>query len=146
MSDSLRPCGQQHARLPCPSPTPGACSNPCPLSWWCHPTISSFVVPFSCLQSFKWVASGGQSIGVSASALGGWEEGSRGREHMYTCDWFMLMYGRNQHNIVIILQLKINYKNPFLPVFIGKIFSLVSSISFMFVFTKINLVHVCACT
>ena len=53
VSDSLRPHGLQHARLPCPSPTPGACSNSCPLSRWCHPTISSSVVPFSsCLQSF----------------------------------------------------------------------------------------------
>ena len=47
MSDSLRPHGLQRARLPCPSPTPRACSNSCPLSWWCHPTISSCVVPFS---------------------------------------------------------------------------------------------------
>ena len=45
MSDSLWPCGLQHARLPCPSPTPGAYSNSCPLSWWCHPTISSSVFP-----------------------------------------------------------------------------------------------------
>ena len=53
MSDSLRPHGLQCARLPCPSPTPEACSNSCALSWWCHPTISSSVVPFSsCLQSF----------------------------------------------------------------------------------------------
>ena len=53
VSDSLRPRGLQHARLPCPSLTPGACPNPCPSSWWCHPTISSSVVPFSfCLQSF----------------------------------------------------------------------------------------------
>ena len=52
MSDSLQPPKLQHARLPCPSPTPRACSNSCPLSWWCHPTISSSVVPFSsCLQS-----------------------------------------------------------------------------------------------
>ena len=75
---SLRPHGLQHARLPCTSPTPGACSNSCPLSWWCHPTISSFVIPFSsCLQSFiasgffpmsKFLTSGGQSIGISASA------------------------------------------------------------------------------
>ena len=51
--DSLRPHGLQHARLPCPSPTPGACSNSCPLSRWCHPTFSTCVVPFSsCLQSF----------------------------------------------------------------------------------------------
>ena len=53
VSDSLRPHGLQHARLPCPSPSPGACSNSCPLSQWCHPTISSSVIPFSsCLQSF----------------------------------------------------------------------------------------------
>ena len=78
VSDSLWPRGRQHARLPCPSPTPGACSNSCPLSWWCHPTISSSVALFSsCLQSFpasgsfpmsQFFASGGQSIGVSASA------------------------------------------------------------------------------
>ena len=78
MSDSLWPHGLQHTRLPCPSPTPRACSNSCPLSRWCHPTISSSAVPFSsCLQSFpasgsfpvSWFfASGGQSIGVSASA------------------------------------------------------------------------------
>ena len=65
-------------RLPCPSPSPGTCSNSCLLSWWCHPTISSSVVPFSsCPQSFpasgsfliSWLfTSGGQSIGVSASA------------------------------------------------------------------------------
>ena len=53
VSDSLRTHGLQHARPPCPSPTPGAYSNSCPLSCWCHPTISSFVVPFSsCLQPF----------------------------------------------------------------------------------------------
>ena len=78
VSDSLRPYELQHARLPCPSPTPGVCSNSCPSSWWCHPTISSFVVPFSsCLQSFPaseslpmshFFTSGSQSIGVSVSA------------------------------------------------------------------------------
>ena len=78
VSDSLPPYGLQHARLPCPSPTPWACSNSCPLSWWCHPTVSSSVVPFSsCLQSFpasgsfprsQFFTSGGQSIGASASA------------------------------------------------------------------------------
>ena len=53
MSDSLQPNGLQHTGLPCPSPTPGAYSNSCPLNRWCHPTISSSVVPFSfCLQSF----------------------------------------------------------------------------------------------
>ena len=76
-SDSLRPHGLQHARLPCPSPTPGACSNSCPSNGWCHPTISSFVVSFSpCLQSFpasgyfqmsQFFSSGAQSIRVSAS-------------------------------------------------------------------------------
>ena len=66
--DSLWPHGLQHARLPCPSPAPGACSNSCSLSQWCHPTISSSVVPFSsCLQSFpasqdlfQWVSSSHQ--------------------------------------------------------------------------------------
>jgi len=77
VSDSLQPHELQHARPPCPSPTPGAYPNSCPLSWWCHPTISSSVVPFSsCPQSFpasgsfqmsELFASGGQSIGVSAS-------------------------------------------------------------------------------
>ena len=78
MSDSLRPNGLQPARPPCLSPTPRAYSNSCPLSQSCHPTISSCVIPFSsCLQSFpasgslpmsQFFASGGQSIGVSASA------------------------------------------------------------------------------
>ena len=64
MSDSLRPHGLQHASLPCPSLSPGVCSNSCLLSRWCHPTISSFVAPFSsCPQSFltsgsfKWISS-----------------------------------------------------------------------------------------
>ena len=77
MSDSLWPNGLQHARPPCPSPTPRVYSSSCPLSWWCHPAISSSIVPFSsCLQSFpasgsfqksQFFASGSQSIGVSAS-------------------------------------------------------------------------------
>ena len=77
-SDSLQPHEPQHARPLCPSPTPGVHPNLCPLSWWCHPTISSSVVPFfSCLQSFpasgsfpmsQFFASDGQSTGVSASA------------------------------------------------------------------------------
>ena len=77
VSDSLRPHELQHARPPCPSQTPGVYSNSCPWSQWCHPTISSSVVPFSCPQSvpasgsfpmsqlFAW---GGQSIGISALA------------------------------------------------------------------------------
>ena len=78
MSDSLWPHGLQHTKPPCSSPTPGACSNSSPLSQWCHPTISSSIIPFSsCLQSFpesgsfqmsQFFTSGGQSIGVSASA------------------------------------------------------------------------------
>ena len=77
MSDSLQPHGLQHARLPCPSPTPGAYSNSCPSRQWCHPTISSTVIPFSHLQSFpasgsfqmnQFFTSGGQSVGVSGSA------------------------------------------------------------------------------
>ena len=78
VSDSLQPHESQHARPPCPSPTPGLYSNSCPLSHWCHPTISCSVVPFSSrLQSFpasgsfhmsEFFASSGQSIGVSASA------------------------------------------------------------------------------
>ena len=78
MSDSLQPHGLQHTRLPCPSPTSRACSDSYPSSQWCHPTILSSVVPFSShLQSFpasgsfpksQFFPSGGQSIGVSASA------------------------------------------------------------------------------
>ena len=77
--DSLWPHGLPHARLPCHSASPGACSNSCPLSWWSHLTISPSVVPFSsCVQSFpasgsflmNWLfASSGQSIGTSASVL-----------------------------------------------------------------------------
>ena len=78
LSDYLQPHGLQHASPSCPSPIPGVHPNPCLLSWWCHPTISSYIVPFSsCPQSFpasgsfqmsQFFASGGQSIGVSASA------------------------------------------------------------------------------
>ena len=77
MSNSSRPHGLQHTRLPCPSPPSRACSNSCPSSQWCHPTISPSVVPLSsCFQSFpasgsfpmsQLFTSGGQSIGVSAS-------------------------------------------------------------------------------
>ena len=78
MADSLQPCGLPYARLSCPSPTPWVYSNSCLLNWWCHPAISSSVIPFSSyLQSFpasgsfpmsQFFTSGGQSIGVSASA------------------------------------------------------------------------------
>ena len=91
VSNSLWPHGLQHARPPCPSPTPGVYSNSCPLNWWCHPTISSSVIPFSShLQSFpasgsfpmsQLFTSGGQSIGVSASTS---------VLPMNTQDWFPL--------------------------------------------------------
>ena len=91
MSNSLWPHEPQHARPPCPSPTPRVYSNSCPLSGWCHPIISSSVVPFSSsLQPFpasgsfqmsQFFASGGQSIGVSASAS---------VLPMNTQDWFPL--------------------------------------------------------
>ena len=78
VSDSLRPHELQHVRPPCPSKTPGVYSNSCPLSWWCHPTTSSSVVPFSshlqsfpasgCFQMSQFFESGHQSIGVSLSA------------------------------------------------------------------------------
>ena len=78
VSNSLRPHGLQHTRPPCPSPAPRVYPNSCQLSWWCHLTMSSSVVPFSsCLQSFpasgsfqmsQFFVSGGQNIGASASA------------------------------------------------------------------------------
>ena len=73
MSNSVWPHGLQHARLPCPSPSPRACANSCPLSQWCHPTISSSIIPFSPATSgfvpmSQFFTSGGQSIGASASA------------------------------------------------------------------------------
>ena len=106
MSNSLWPHGLQHARPPCPSPTPGIHPNPCPLTRWCHPTISPSVVPFSSrLQSFpapgsfhmsQLFASGSQSIGVSAttSVL-----------PMNTQDWSPLGYiGLAQKFIQVFLQ------------------------------------------
>ena len=77
-SNSLWPHGLQHSRSPCPLPTPRVYSNSCPSSWWCHPTISSSVIPFSSRPQYfpasgsfpmgQFFTSGGQSIGVSASA------------------------------------------------------------------------------
>ena len=78
VSESLQPHGLQHTRLSCPPPTPGTCSDSYPMSWWCHPTISSSVIPFSFwIQSYpasgsflrsQFFTSSGQSIGASASA------------------------------------------------------------------------------
>ena len=93
----LRPHGLQHARPPCPSPTPGVHPNSCPLSWWCHPTISSSVVPFSYTQSFPasgsfWIsqlfASGGQST-WSFSFNSPFNEYSR--LISFPIDWFDLL-------------------------------------------------------
>ena len=91
VSDSLKPHGLQHARPPCPSPTSGVCPNSCPLNWWCHPTISSSVIPFcSHLQSFiatgsfqmsQLFTSSDQIIRVSASTS---------VLPMNTQDWFPL--------------------------------------------------------
>ena len=91
VSNSLWPYELQHSRPPCPSPTPRVHPNPCPLCWWCYPTISSSVIPFSsCPRSFlasgsfpmsQFSASGGQSIGVSASTS---------VPPMNTQDWFPL--------------------------------------------------------
>ena len=101
-SSSLRPHGLQHARLPCPSLSPRACLNTCPLSWWCHLTISSSVVLFSsCLQSFpapgsfpmnQFFPSDGQNIGASASEI------SPSNEYLrlisFIIDWFDLLAGQ----------------------------------------------------
>ena len=96
--DSLWPDGLQRTRLPCPSLSPGVCTDLCPLIWWCHPTISPSVVLFSCPQSFpasgpfpmSWLfTSGGQNIGLSASAsvlpmnIQGW--------FPFRIDWFDLL-------------------------------------------------------
>ena len=99
MSNSLRSHGLQHARPPCPSPTPRVYSNSCPLSWWCHPTISSSVVPFSSnLQSFwalgsfqmSWFfTSGGQSIGSFSFSISPSSEYS-GLTSFWT-DWLDLL-------------------------------------------------------
>ena len=103
VSDSLLPHGLQHASLPCPSLTPRACSNSCPSSWWCHPIISSSVVPFcSRPQSFpasgsfqmsQFFISGGQSVGISASAS---------VLPMNTQNWFPLGWPQNWKRSVFI--------------------------------------------
>ena len=123
MSDSLQPCGLQYSRLPCSSPTPAACSNSCPFSQWCLPTISSSVLPFSFhLQSFpasgsfpmsQFFASGGPSIGASASA-----SASASVLPVDIQDWFPI----GMTGLISLLSLYINkafknalHRNPFLP-------------------------------
>ena len=98
MSDSLQPHGLQHARLLCTSPTPGACSNSCPSRRWCHPTISSSVIPFSsCFQSLpasesfpmsQCSTSGGQSIGSFSFSISPSNEYSGLTS--FRIDWFDL--------------------------------------------------------
>ena len=98
VSESLWPRGLQHTRLPCPSPTPRACSNSCPLSRWCHPTISPSVIPFSsCHQSFpasgsfpvsQFFASGGQSVSFSISSSNEYSE-----LISFKIDWISLSSG-----------------------------------------------------
>ena len=107
MSNSLRPYRLQHTRLPCSSPSLRVCPSSCPLNWWCHPTISSSVIPFSsCLQSYsvsesfpviQLLASGGQSTGASASAsvlpmnIQGW----------FPFDWFdHFIVQKTQHTFI----------------------------------------------
>ena len=123
MSNSLQPHESQHTRPPCPSPTPRVYPNSCSLSWWCHPTISSTVVPFfSCPQSFQASASsqmsqlftsGGQNIGVSASIS------VLPNEHSglisFRMDWLDLLAGqgtleaRDISNLRILTQWKMKY-------------------------------------
>ena len=98
---SLRPHGLQHARLPCPSPTPGACSNSCPLNWWCHPTMSPSVIPFSsCLQSFqhqglfKWVSSSHQVAKVLEFQLSISPSNEYSGLFSFRIDWFDLAIER----------------------------------------------------
>ena len=98
LSDCLRPHGLQHSRPPCPSPTPRVYSNSCPLSQWCHPTVSS-VIPFSShLQSFPasecfpmslFFASGGQSIGVSPKPMS--TESVMPSNHLILCHPLLLL-------------------------------------------------------
>ena len=153
MSDSLRPHEPQHTRPPCPSSTPGAHPNPCPSSQWCHPTISSSAVPFSSsLQSFpasgsfsmsQFFTSGGQSIGVSASAC-------LSNEHpgliFFRIDWLDLLAVQEtlksllqhhnskatvlQHSVFFIVQLSHSYITTGKTIaltrwtFVGKVMSL----------------------
>ena len=162
MSDSLRPHESQHASPPCPSPTPRVHPNPCPLSRWCHPTISSSVIPFSShLQSFpasgsfplsQLFASGGQSIGVSASTsvppmntqdwspLGwtGWISlQSKGLSRVFS----NATVQKHQHSAFFIIQLSHPYMTTGKTItltrwtFVGKVMSLLFNVLFMLVIT-----------
>ena len=94
MSNSLRPHESQHARPPCPSPTPGVYSNSCPSSWWCHPAISSSLIPFSsCPQSLP--ASGSFSMEVQA----GFRKGRATRDQIANIRWIIEKAREFQKNI-----------------------------------------------
>ena len=109
VSDSLQPHELQHTRPPCPSPTPRAYANSCLLSWWCHPTISSSVVPFSsCPQSFtasgsfqmsQLFSSGGQSIGVRVSAINISPSNEHQRLICFWMDWLDLMQSKGHSRV-----------------------------------------------
>ena len=124
MCDSLQPHELQHARPPCPSPTPRVYSNSCPSSWWCHPTILSSVVPFSsCLQSFpesgsfpmsQLFSSGGQSTGASASAS---------VLPVNTQGWFPSHF---HHILVIVKILGRHFNNEYFLLYIWNFVSLAS--------------------
>ena len=119
MSSSLWPHGLQHTRLPCPSLSFRACSDSCPLSQWCHPSISSSVSPFSCPQSFPasgsfpmrpLFTSGGQSIGASASVLAvntvvkvTWTWSLSQNILLYTLKVFLIVTKHSPHTVAVTL-------------------------------------------
>ena len=97
MSNPLRPHGLQNARLPCPSPTPQTCSNSCPLSQWCHPTILSSVIPFFCFQSFphqglfQWVSCSHQVAKVLGFSFSISPSNENSGLFSFRIDWFDLL-------------------------------------------------------
>ena len=163
MSNYLKPHELQHTRLPCPSPTTKAYSNSCPLSLWCHPTISSSVVPFSsCPQSFpaggsfpvsQFFTSGGQSIGGSASAsvplmnIQGWSPlGWTGWISLQSKGFSRVLSSTHnlkasilQHSALLMVQLSHPYMTPGKTIaltiwtFVGKVRSLLFNILLRFV-------------
>ena len=125
MYNSLQPHGRQHTRLPCLSPSPGACSNSCPSSRWCHPTVLSSVIPFSCLQSFpatgsflmsRLFASGGQIIGASASVppmnIQGWIPLELTALISLQSKWLSRVFSKSQFKSINSLVLSLLYCPP----------------------------------
>ena len=108
MSDSLLPHGLQHARPPCPSPTPGVYPNSCPLSWWCHPTILSSVIPFSSHPqslptsgSFKWVSSSHQVAKVLELQLQHQSSQWTPRTISFRMEWLALLVVQGTHKSLL---------------------------------------------